>query len=154
AMTHATEPAKASPEAGAPTARRAVPRADVMPMYERMLELYLRQLGLDGQPMTLTEAELARARRGRRPGAGAPAGSRGARLRERPLGARPPVDGRRRCRSHGCAPHAGAPEGNSNALKHGRFTAKEVAKGRRIEAFIRECRETLRDVNKASQRSR
>ena len=114
-------------------------------MCERMLELYMRRLGLDGQPMTLSAAELARAGRTRPPPP--PADSCGARLRDGSLCARPPVEGRRRCRSHGCAPRTGAPKGNCNALKHGRFTAAEIARGRRLDEFIRECRDTLRQAD-------
>ncbi len=123
----------------------AMPRTDFMAMCERMLELYLRRLGLDGQPMALSAGELARAGRRRPPPA--PAERCGARLREGSLCARPPVEGRRRCRSHGCAPRTGAPKGNGNALKHGRFTAVEIARGRRLDEFIRECRGTLRQVD-------
>src|SRR5215510_13460555 len=93
---------------------------DFMPMCERLLEMYLRRLGLDGKPATLDAAELARAKRVRPPAPNAD--SCGACLRDGSLCARPPVEGRRRCRSHGCAPRTGAPAGNRNALKHGRFT--------------------------------
>ena len=141
-MRRASKPAKTRSKTWARAGRGAVPREDFMPMCERMLEMYLRLLGLDGQPMALSAAELARAGRTRPPAP--PADSCGARLRDGSLCARPPLEGRRRCRSHGCAPRAGAPKGNRNALKHGRFTAKEIASGRRIDEFVRECRETLR----------
>ncbi len=149
---------KASAPATPPTGRRtaaadnAYQREDLMLMCERLLEIYLRRLGLDGQPMTLDAAELARAGRARRRAPAPPADSCGARLRDGSLCLRPPVEGRWRCRSHGCAPHTGAPKGNSNALKHGRFTAAEIAKGRRLDEFIRECRETLGDVDKGMRR--
>ena len=39
----------------------------------------------------------------------------------------PAVKGRKRCRMHGCAKGAGAPGGNKNALKHGRFTKEAFA---------------------------
>jgi hypothetical protein len=143
-MREASKSAKTPPKTRAPAVHGVVPPEDFMPMCERMLELYMRRLGLDGQPMTLSAEELARAGRTRPP---APADSCGACLRDGSLCARPPVEGRRRCRSHGCAPHAGAPKGNRNALKHGRFTAKEIASGRRIDEFVRECRETLRRLD-------
>lgn len=114
-------------------------RPDIMAMSMRLLAMYMRQLHLDaddGQP--------AAAGVGRRRTAAAPADSCGARRRDGSSCPRPPVEGRRRCRSHGCAPRAGAPKGNRNALKHGCFTAKEMAKDRRISEFIRECRETMR----------
>ena len=141
-MREASKSAKTPPKTRTAAGHGGVPREDFMPMCERMLELYMRRLGLDGQPMTLSAAELAHAGRTRPPLP--PADNCGARLRDGSLCARPPVEGRRRCRSHGCAPHAGAPKGNRNALKHGRFTAKEIASGRRIDEFVRECRETLR----------
>jgi hypothetical protein len=122
---------------------------DIMALSLRLLARYMRQLdpnGDDGRPP---------APRTRRPrAAAAPADSCGARLRDGSLCQRPPVEGRRRCRSHGCAPRAGAPEGNRNALKHGRFTAKELAYGRRISEFIRESRETIRDLNRATRGTR
>jgi hypothetical protein len=46
------------------------------------------------------------------------------------------------------------PKGNRNALKHGCFSAKEIAKGRRISEFIRECRETMRQANEGSRAPR
>jgi hypothetical protein len=73
----------------------------------------------------------------------------GARLRDGSLCQRPPLEGRRRCRSHGCAPRTGAPKGNRNALKHGCFTAVEMARKRRINDFIRECNATLEQVDAA-----
>jgi hypothetical protein len=145
-MTEAAKTAKTPRKIRTPAVHGVVPREDFMAMCERMLELYLRRLGLDGQPMTLSAAELARAGRTRPPAA--PADSCGARLRDGSLCARPPVEGRRRCRSHGCAPRTGAPKGNSNALKHGRFTATAIAGGRRLDAFIRECQETLRQLER------
>ena len=117
-------------------------RPDIMAMCMRLLAMYMRQLHLDaddGQPAVTG----ARRRRTAVP----PAESCGARRRDGSPCPRPPVEGRRRCRSHGGAPHTGAPKGNRNALKHGCFTAKEMAKGRRISEFIRECNATLKQVS-------
>src|SRR5262245_41198614 len=125
-MRNASKAAKTPPKSRMPAMPGAAP-ADFMAMCERMLELYLRRLGLDGRPMTLSAAELAHAGRTRPPAA--PTERCGARLRDGALCARAPVEGRRRCRSHGCAPRTGAPKGNSNALKHGRFTAAAIASG-------------------------
>jgi glucans biosynthesis protein len=117
-------------------------------MCEQLLEIYMRQLGLlgDGQPSALDAAEPPRVKRRRAP---ASADSCGARLRDGALCARPPVEGRRRCRSHGCAPRTGAPKGNRNALKHGCFSAAELARNRQLNEFIRECRDTLRQFDDA-----
>lgn len=41
-----------------------------------------------------------------------------------------------RCRMHG-GPSPGAPKGNKNALKHGRYTAQALASRREIAALIR-----------------
>jgi hypothetical protein len=44
-----------------------------------------------------------------------------------------------RCRLHGGL-SPGAPKGNKNALKHGRYTAKAVASRREVSALIRATR--------------
>ena len=41
-----------------------------------------------------------------------------------------------RCRMHG-GPSPGAPKGNKNALKHGRYTAEAAARRREVAAIIR-----------------
>ena len=42
-----------------------------------------------------------------------------------------------RCRMHG-GKSRGAPKGNRNALKHGRYTADAIANRRKIAALVRE----------------
>lgn len=125
-------------------------RPDVMAIGLRTLAMYLRQL----HPNADDEQPLAAGTGRRRTAAAAAVDSCGARRRDGSPCPRPPVEGKRRCRSHGCAPCAGAPKGNRNALKHGRFTAKEMAKDRRISEFIRECRATMQEINRATRRSR
>jgi hypothetical protein len=44
---------------------------------------------------------------------------------------------------HGGTDGIGAPCGNRNALKHGRYTAEAVARRREVAALIRVCREQL-----------
>lgn len=44
---------------------------------------------------------------------------------------------------HGGAPGSGAPLGNRNALKHGRYTAEAIARRRQILALIRENRRVV-----------
>jgi hypothetical protein len=104
---------------------------------------------LQGEPTGDEVQAMARARRSKPDEAVSPADQQtcGARLRDGSLYQRPPVEGRRRCRSHGCAPHTGAPKGNRNALKHGCFTAVQMARRRRLNDFIRECNATLRQVD-------
>ena len=48
----------------------------------------------------------------------------GARTRSGAACDRAPEGGHRRCRLHGGAPDTGAPRGNNNARKHGRYSAK------------------------------
>lgn len=58
----------------------------------------------------------------------------------------PAVAGKARCRMHGGAAGSGAPKGNKNALKHGRYT-REVAEERRLwQALMRGSRELIRKV--------
>ena len=44
-----------------------------------------------------------------------------------------------RCRMHGGL-SPGAPNGNKNALKHGRYTAEAIANRRTIAVLLREAR--------------
>ena len=41
---------------------------------------------------------------------------------------------------HGGAPGSGAPRGNTNALKHGRYSAMAIARRRYVRNLIRESR--------------
>ncbi|MFY9772001.1 MAG: HGGxSTG domain-containing protein [Xanthobacteraceae bacterium] len=52
----------------------------------------------------------------------------------------PAVKGKKRCRMHGGAPGSGAPRGNQNALKHGRYTREDIAQRRKRRPQIREIR--------------
>ena len=49
----------------------------------------------------------------------------------------PRVKGRKRCRMHGGADGSGAPKGNRNALRHGRFTGEAIARRKRTAAAVR-----------------
>jgi hypothetical protein len=57
-----------------------------------------------------------------------------------------------RCRMHG-GMSPGAPRGNKNAWKHGRYTAEAIARRRSIAALIRQARELMRFSTKATRRS-
>ena len=46
---------------------------------------------------------------------------------------------KRRCRLHGGAPGSGAPQGNRNRLKHGRYTAAAIAERKEVRALIRQA---------------
>jgi uncharacterized protein YjcR len=48
----------------------------------------------------------------------------------------------------------GAPCGNRNALKHGRFMAERVALRRRCRALIRRCKDAVQSVNRQLREAR
>ena len=48
-------------------------------------------------------------------------------------------DAKRPCRMHG-GPSAGAPKGNQNAFKHGRYTAEAMARRRELSALLQAMR--------------
>jgi uncharacterized protein YjcR len=47
---------------------------------------------------------------------------------------------------HGGAPGSGAPRGNQNALKHGRYSAKAIARRRYLRRLIVESRRLAEEV--------
>ena len=53
------------------------------------------------------------------------------------------VSGRKRCRMHGGTDGIGAPPGNRNAFRHGRYTAEAIAKRREVAALLRACRDQI-----------
>lgn len=59
---------------------------------------------------------------------------------------RAPAMANGRCRMHGGG-SPGAPKGNRNALKHGRYTAEATAERREIAALIRAMREIADDLD-------
>jgi hypothetical protein len=58
----------------------------------------------------------------------------------------PAVSGKKRCRMHGGAFGSGAPRGNKNALKHGRFTRESLEERRRTYALIKTLRKSVDSV--------
>jgi uncharacterized protein YjcR len=58
----------------------------------------------------------------------------------------PAVGGKRRCRMHGGAPGSGAPAGNQNARKHGRYTRAAIAERRSLQDLLRQSRKLLQDI--------
>lgn len=50
-----------------------------------------------------------------------------------------------RCRMHGGA-SPGAPKGNRNAYKHGRYSAESIANRRLIAALVADMRDTIEAV--------
>src|SRR5688500_12242231 len=61
----------------------------------------------------------------------------GAKTRSGKPCASPAVNGKRRCRMHGGAPGSGAPLGNRNAFKHGRYTKTAILQRREVRNLIR-----------------
>jgi len=47
---------------------------------------------------------------------------------------------------HGGAPGSGAPIGNKNALKHGRYTKEAIAERKTIRQFIRDSKELIEKI--------
>lgn len=58
----------------------------------------------------------------------------------------PAVGGKKRCRMHGGAYGSGAPRGNKNALKHGRYTQEVLAGKRQVRALLRQSRKLLLSI--------
>lgn len=52
--------------------------------------------------------------------------------------------GKKRCYMHGGAAGSGAPKGNSNAFKHGRYSAENLARRAMVKKFFKELKD-LRD---------
>jgi uncharacterized protein YjcR len=50
----------------------------------------------------------------------------------------PAVGGKKSCRMDGGAPGSGAPRGNKNALKHGRYTREAIEERRQLRALLRQ----------------
>lgn len=78
----------------------------------------------------------------------------GAKLRQGGTCALPPANGKRRCFQHGGARGIGPPKGRQNARKHGFFSRAAIAERRRINGFIRECLQTLREYDEMRERER
>jgi len=78
----------------------------------------------------------------------------GARLRQGGTCPLLPANGKRRCFQHGGARGIGPPKDSRNARKDGFFSREAIAERRRINGFIRECLQTLRDVDEMVERER
>jgi hypothetical protein len=58
----------------------------------------------------------------------------------------PAVSGKSRCRMHGGAAGSGAPLGNKNALKHGRFTREAYSERRLVRSLLQESRALIAKI--------
>jgi uncharacterized protein YjcR len=47
---------------------------------------------------------------------------------------------------HGGAPGSGAPRGNQNALKHGRYTRAAIDEHRQLQDFLRQSRTLIQKI--------
>jgi hypothetical protein len=70
----------------------------------------------------------------------------GARLRQGGHCTLPPAAGRRRCIQHGGARGIGAPKGSRNAWKHSFYSHEQIAQRLAINAFFRDCLQTIREI--------
>jgi hypothetical protein len=58
----------------------------------------------------------------------------------------PAVTGKKRCRMHGGTAGSGAPRGNKNALKHGRFTCDAYAERQLVRSLLQESRALISKI--------
>jgi len=58
----------------------------------------------------------------------------------------PAVHGKRRCRMHGGAAGSGAPRGNTNALKHGRYTREAITERKHVSELVRQARQLILQI--------
>jgi glucans biosynthesis protein len=47
---------------------------------------------------------------------------------------------------HGGAPGSGAPRGNKNAIKHGRYTREAIEERRQLRDLLRQSRSLIRGI--------
>lgn len=60
-----------------------------------------------------------------------------------------PATAKGKCRMHGGAKGSGAPKGNKNALKHGRYTAEAIAERRLLSRLLKEAHATMNEIREA-----
>ncbi|MFY9838321.1 MAG: HGGxSTG domain-containing protein [Xanthobacteraceae bacterium] len=58
----------------------------------------------------------------------------------------PAVSGKARCRMHGGASGSGAPRGNQNALRHGRYTREAIQERCQLRDFLRQSRMLIQKI--------
>jgi len=58
----------------------------------------------------------------------------------------PAVSGKKRCRMHGGAAGSGAPRGNQNALKHGRYRREVLEEHRQLQDLLRQSRILIQQI--------
>jgi hypothetical protein len=65
-----------------------------------------------------------------------------ARTRRQTLCEKPPINGKKRCIMHGGAEGSGAPKGNINARKHGRYSAESLARKKWVTEYFKNYRDS------------
>jgi len=67
----------------------------------------------------------------------------------------PAVGGKKRCRMHGGASGSGAPRGNKNAVKHGRYTRAAIEQRRQLQDLVRQSVRLVQEIGlvKANDRA-
>ena len=58
----------------------------------------------------------------------------------------PAVVGKARCRMHGGAKGSGAPKGNQNALKHGRYTRENLEFQKHVRELLRNGKQAIEEL--------
>lgn len=58
----------------------------------------------------------------------------------------PAANGKGRCRLHGGAAGSGAPIGNQNAFKHGRYSKAAIDERRALRKFMRDAEKFLEEI--------
>jgi hypothetical protein len=81
-------------------------------------------------------------------------GRRGAKTRSGKPCISPAVGGKRRCHLHGGAAGSGAPRGNKNALKHGRFTREAYEERQLVRSLVQESRALISKIRPPASRRR
>jgi glucans biosynthesis protein len=71
----------------------------------------------------------------------------GAKTRARKPCKSPAVHGKKRCRMHGGAEGSGAPKGNTNALKHGRFTREAIQRRKFLREQVQRAQKFARSMD-------
>ncbi len=62
----------------------------------------------------------------------------------------PPMRGKKRCRMHG-GMSPGAPKGNRNAWKHGRYSAEAITQRREFHSLLQQFNEGIHEVREATE---
>lgn len=62
-----------------------------------------------------------------------------------------PVTGKRRCRMHGGAEGSGAPKGNTNARKHGRYSAESYVTKKLVIEYFKDYKKLKKEMGSVEE---